>query len=403
MDRLFSFLIDYLVISPFVLFFLYLSFFSGFSYLKSNPMAEEKDLFYVIVGFSGVLYFSLIQSLFIFKWQATPGQYFLKMRLSFSEGKSLAFLRAFFRQFLGTFTFVTMAFSGWLTLNRPSPYFALIFSVLGISYLSFMTNRQRRTFYDQISDVSVVTLKNEKPFFDFEIEHRYWQSLMATLSIFVAVLAVIVIAGNYDKVLQRAPSLAKMQDNGFFCEEMNHLNSQDRLGTAVALNLVNQLSDSCLDREADFVLWRQKTEDYSLAYYAKSLTADNIEKEKNYLQQACTGQNLLENEKLTMGCRIANAYLSGKFEDLYTQLNEKNFLSEALRYEFSIVLGKEADVETNFAALEKYNTLKPVKKFQVLEMIAAKIPTESARAPASFNENTETQEPDKLLKLVDEL
>ena len=402
MDRLFSLLIDYLVISPFVLFFLYLSFYSGFTYLKANPLAEEKDLFYVIVGISGVLYFSLIQTLFIYRWSATPGQYFLKMKIEFKEGAALLFIRAFFRQMLCTFTFVLFAFSGWLTVNRPTPYFALVFAIFGLSYLSFMTNRERRTFYDQVVDASVVTLKNEKSFFDFEIEFRYWQSLMATLSIFVGVLLVSVILSNYEKVLQRVSSFSKLEDENFFCPEMNDLNSTDRLGTAVALNLVNQLSDSCLDREADFVLWRQKASDYSLAYYAKSLTTDNLEKEKSYLLQSCNGENLLVPEKLTTGCRIANAFLTRKFEELYTQLSDATFLNDLLKYQFSLVLGKTQDVKTNFAALEKYNSLKAVKKFQVIELIAESHPPEAAsRAPASAD--TESAVDSKLLQWVDEL
>ena len=139
MDRFFSFLIDYLVISPFVLFFLYVSFNDGFYYLKSNPMADEKNLFYSVVGFTGVIYFSLVQALFIYTWQATPGQYFVKVKLDFGEGKSLVFIRALFRQILGNLAFAVLLFSGYLTTVKPSPLFALVFTVVGLSYMSYMT------------------------------------------------------------------------------------------------------------------------------------------------------------------------------------------------------------------------------------------------------------------------
>ena len=404
MDRLFSFLIDYLVISPFVLFVLYVTFYQGFTYLKSNPLADERDLFYILVAFSGVIYFSLVQTLFIYVWKATPGQYFLKMKLEFAEGLSLVFIRALFRQLLGNFTFVIFVFSGWLTVNRPAPYFALILTVFGLSYLSFMTNRARRTFYDQVTDVSVVTLKTEKSFFDFEIEFRYWQSLLATLSIFAGILLVSVIVGNYEKVLNRGASLAKLEGDGFFCAEMNSVKNTERLETAVALNLVDRLSDDCLDREADFVLWRQKSGDYSLAYYAKSLTTQNNEKETGYLQQACFGENLLESDKLTAGCRIANAFLTRNFDGLYGQLHETNLLSEILKYQLSLALNKTDQTEKNFAALEKYNSLKAVKKFQVLEMMAAATTAPDAgRSPASESAGSAPTNTERLQKLVDEL
>jgi hypothetical protein len=400
MDRLFSFVIDYLVISPFVLFFLYLSFNEGFSYLRSNPMADEKNLFYTIVGVSGVVYFSLIQSLFIYVWHATPGQYFLKVKLEFGEGNSLLFIRAFFRQLFCNLAFVTFAFSGYLTAVKPAPYLALIFTVLGLSYLSYMTNRKRRTFYDQVTDIGVVTLKSEKSFFDFEIEFRYWQSLVATLSIFAGVLLVAVILANYDRVTQRKVSLVKLQSEGFFCEEMNQVPDSERLGTAIALNLVNQLSDGCLDRESDFVLWRQKTGEYSLAYYAKSLTTASDEKEKQYLQQACAGENLLEAGSLSAGCRIANAFLTKNFEQLYAQLGEPSVLNDILKYQVSLALNKEDEIEKNLFALEKHGTLKAVKKFQVIEMISgAAPPSQNSRSPASADEEPNA----RLLKLVEEL
>ena len=72
-------------------------------------------------------------------WQATPGQYFLKIKFEFEETDSLSMVRLYFRQLLFWGSFLG----------------------LGIPFLSVLTNKRRRTFYDQVADVSIVTSKSE--------------------------------------------------------------------------------------------------------------------------------------------------------------------------------------------------------------------------------------------------
>ena len=76
LDRFFSFIIDYLVLSPFALMVLYMTFNNGFLYAKSNPLAPENDGFYLLMGVCFVVLFSAVQTAFVRLWQATPGQYF---------------------------------------------------------------------------------------------------------------------------------------------------------------------------------------------------------------------------------------------------------------------------------------------------------------------------------------
>src|SRR3954463_13505816 len=87
-DRVFSFVIDYLVLSPFVMFGLYFCFNNGFVYAKNNPLAPENDFFYALMGLSFVLLFALLQVLFVGIWKATPGQFFLKLHFEFEETDS---------------------------------------------------------------------------------------------------------------------------------------------------------------------------------------------------------------------------------------------------------------------------------------------------------------------------
>ena len=108
---------------------------------------------------------------------------------------------------------------------------------------------------------------------------------MATMVVFVGLLFTAYVWKNYSKVVQRVASFADLQDKSFFCEDLKALSLDERLSVAVALNLADQLSDECLDKESDFVLWKQRKSDYSLAYYAKSLTVEDTKKEKTYLNK----------------------------------------------------------------------------------------------------------------------
>ena len=379
MDRFFSFMIDYLVISPFVLFLLYTTFNNGFNFWKQNPSADENELFVVIFSIGYVGYFCMIQSLFIALWRATPGQYFLKIRCEFHEGQELIFLRALARQL-----------SFWLS-----------FALLGIPFLSVMTNKKRRTFYDRVGDVSIVSTKNEFESHTYDMEFRYWQSFVATLVVFVGFLFSAIIWKNYTKIVNRSASFATLYEKHYFCSEIENVNGEDRLQVAVGLNFAGQLTDSCLDREADFVLWKQKFSDYSLAYYAKSLTTDDPEKEKSYLEQACAGQQTGKFSSLTQGCKIAYSFMTGETEKLYGEMQDDNFLNDAMKYELGLVLEKREDLTENLAKIEKYNSIKTIKKYQIIEMLS-QTSSNSERAPASA-EQPDSERIDKIINLLEGL
>jgi uncharacterized RDD family membrane protein YckC len=362
-DRVFSFVIDYLVLSPFVMFALYFCFNNGFVYAKNNPLAPENDLFYAVMALSFVLLFALLQVLFCRIWMATPGQYFLKLRFEFEDSDSLSMVRLYFRQVL----------------------FWVSFLALGIPFLSVMTNKKRRTFYDQVADVSVVTDKSENYYLPFEQEFKYWRALVATLTVFLVFIVTSFIWSHYEQVVGRAHSFAQYQEQKFFCEDLGSVEYSKRLDTAVALNLVNQVSDDCLNREADFVLWKQKYDSYSMAYYAKSLTTDDSEKEAHYLEMACSSVKEGASE---LGCKLAKAFQSDDYEELYSGLNDTTVLGAVLKYELAVQLNKNKDVAGSFENLAEFNDLKAMRKYELTELLTPKVQDEGAsRAPASVPES----------------
>ncbi|MEK6628760.1 MAG: RDD family protein [Bdellovibrionota bacterium] len=380
-DRFFSFFLDYLVISPFVFFLLYFSFTNGINFWRSNPTAPENDSLLVILISCYVVFFSLIQSFFIKLWGATPGQYFLKIQVQFDEPDEFNFFRVFFRQT-----------SFWLS-----------FLLLGIPFIGMMTNKFRHTFYDRVGHISIVSRKNESEFFIFEKEYQYWQSFMMTLIIFTGFLLFSLILKNYSMIIDRNATFAKLEEQKYFCEEIQNVALNERLQVAVALNLADQLSDECLDKEANFVLWKQNQQEQDLAYYAKSLTAENRDQEIDYLIQSCDGQNTRPMNSRTIGCRIAHSFLNNKIEELYLSLKEENFLSDSLRYELSLILNKRSEIKNNFSKLEKYNSSKQIKKYRVIEMISQNNEKKSGRSPAAIGHPNEQPLHPSIIDMVKEL
>jgi hypothetical protein len=374
-DRFFSFLIDYLVLSPFVSFILLMLFQGALSYWKLNPNAPEQYQITFILCISYAIFFSLLQSFFIFMWKATPGQYFLKIYIEFENDQNFLFWRAFLRQF----------------------GFCITILLLGMPWMALMTHPLQKTFYDRLADARVYSKKKSSAFLTFEFESLYWRSFSATFMIFVGLMLFVFVFSKYDEVKQRIESYKVFEKRNFFCSEIKNVKESSRLQLALAMNLVGQLSDDCLDREADFVLWKVKTEEIELAYFAKAMTEESHENEMNYLKTAC------ETEEKSFGCQLAQAFLTADFDKLYIQLKQnKSLLAKTLSYEFSQILEKPDETKTNFAQLKKFDNQKLVKKYLITEILTSQ-KNQSLRSLASIDEDDQSELEEQALELLKEL
>lgn len=375
LDRFFSFLIDYLLFSPFVSFFLFLFFKDALRYWKQNPTAPEQAALTLLLGGCYVVFFSFLQALFIRVWRATPGQYFLKIKIVFEHGNGLIFWRAFSRQI-----------GFWISIL-----------FLGIPWMALMAHPQQKTFYDRIADCRVFSRKKSADFAGFEIEHRYWQSFMATLILFVGFILVAFMAAQFREIENRTESFKQHDKKDLFCAELKGVNPSSRLELAIAMNLVGQLSDDCLDRESDFVLWSDKKKDLSLAYYAKSLTEEDEDGESKYLFQACS------DDPQALGCKISKAFQNAEFEKLYDEMkSQKSVLAATLVYELSGILGHNEDTQWGFSKLAGFDSSRLMKKYILKEILLHK--AQPDRIPASVEDiETEAEMEERALQIIEDL
>lgn len=364
LDRLFSFLLDYLVLSPLISFLILIFFQKEISIWKANAFGPELKPVFLLLGIVYVCFFSLAQSLFIYFWQATPGQYFLKLRILDQQPENgLYFFRTLFRQFGFWFSFL----------------------LFGFPWIGILAHQEQKTYYDRLSDMRVVSLKSKPDFFSFEFEINYWQALMATFFVFFLVILVALGWQHHKSINAASYTFNQMKNDHFFCDELKSIQLSERLQTAIALNLVGQVVDDCVDKEADFVLWKSDDQELkSLAYYAKSLTENDDKLEEQYLQSAC--QNKSNN---FLGCRLSSAILDHEVLQIYKSLKQNdggagNLLSAVLRYEFGLSLDLEADQTANFQRLKYFDTHVLVKKYLLTEILNGRsVKSKNGRSLAS--------------------
>ena len=348
LDRVFSFLLDYLVLSPVISFLILIFFQKEISIWSANTLTSELKAVFVLLAISYVVFFSFLQSLFIYFWQATPGQYFLKLKVVDQKAdQGIYFFRILFRQ-LG---------------------FWSSFLLLGFPWISVLAHSEQKTFYDKLSETKVISLKAKPDFFTFEFETRYWQALMGTLMVFVSVILLALGWQQHQNIKASSYTFEKMRSDNFFCDDLKSVQFTERLQMVVALNLVGQIADDCVDKEADFVLWKSDNQELrSLAYYAKSLTEIEEKAENLYLESACQGY-----DRKVLGCKLATAFLDHELLDLYKSLKfpqaSENFLTAVLRYEFGVELAQNDDQKANFKKLKNFDTHQLVKKYLLSEIL----------------------------------
>lgn len=152
-DRLFATVIDFLILTPLIGLFT-----SGIvSDFKLNSLNTQSGsngslIFqYLFISFS---LFVLYETLFNYFLRASPGHYFLYLRLVAEEPKDLSFLSLFFR----------------------SLFKFLCFIFLFIPFLEILLRPDRRTYYDRISFTRMITLKKINQNDEISIFFKNWLS-----------------------------------------------------------------------------------------------------------------------------------------------------------------------------------------------------------------------------------
>lgn len=362
--RILSFVIDYFIFAPVISFLILVLFHSGVDIYRTFPKsAEAQSVFsYLVLGY--VILSTFFQALFMSFMKATPGQFFLKLHVEFKNKQYPIFLQAWARQ-LG---------------------FVLSFLFLGIPFLKALADEDGQCFYEKMTESQVLSkwpMDRHSYFYKaIEVDRKFWSASLATISSFLIALGLVMFWKNYQFVLTSPDTYAKMKSNKKTCNEFVHLDSTDRLRYAIAMNLVGTVSDTCLDQEADFVLWRNFTDDRSLAYFAKFISSTNEAFEDRYLEQACT------EEPKSEGCYWATTFTKNNFAEIRKNPEmARTILGKVLLYEFASKGNTKKRIQA-FNDLKEYSDYKSVKKYLLLENL-----NDLNKAPEGVAAKAELQDP----------
>lgn len=267
-DRLLSFFIDFLLISPVAALFSA----GALRELKENVI-DNSDAQTLITNISIYLFIFfavnwILQSFFLHFWNASPGQKFLNLQvIKFPQEQSknpLSFVQC-----------LTRVCGPWLS-----------FLVLGIPLLEVFSHPWRRTFYDRLSDTLVITLKSqgEKAPLPFEAHFiRQWMQVTSCLLLFVGLF-------QFVQMVNEGPeSLANIKGKiSAGCAEVNLFSNQkfSRLDRALALYIVDKEELSCVEKELSQE--RVFKKEPALAYFAKSLLEKDKTLRAEYQKQTCS-------------------------------------------------------------------------------------------------------------------
>jgi uncharacterized RDD family membrane protein YckC len=331
--RILSALLDYFILAPIVFFVAMTILRSGLDLFRQYPNSGEAKEIVFHVCLLALILFALLQTVFIFVFYGTPGQIILKIRIEFAVTNYSRFLQIFIRQ-LG-FVF--------------SPI------LLGIPWLAVIYHPEGKTFYEKISDSSLLSSVSNENELIKENDKKYIGISLSTASFFVLFLFFAQWWLDYQSMLDMPVSkhvAALMQQNE--CEVIPTNNPISKLQILIAMNLVNMVSDECLDFQLDHDLWKnfsfQADQVQSLAYFGKFVTARNKDQEDNYLKLACSVSADGE------GCYLAqNIDQPENLKD-----SKKSALIAVIKYEMN---------NADLASLKRWDQVRVFKKYILSEKI----------------------------------
>lgn len=273
LSRSLSFVIDYFLFSPLAA--LVMAVFFNKSVFLSQKINFEPLLIQLL--FFETILFTFFQTVFIYFKKATPGQFFMKIYASIERKHANVFLQIWLRQI------------GFI--------FSLL--LLGIPFLAIFYHPRRRTFYDRLCEIDIFTrgIQSQNKDYVFSLsdfDRKYIASTVSTCMVFCLVIGLFLTVNHHQKSLKNVISQVDFyKKEKTSCLEIDRIPASDKVKTALVLNLLNLVSDDCLNNEADRYLQQvhlideKNKETVSLAYLSKYILSQNKDEESSYAHRLC--------------------------------------------------------------------------------------------------------------------
>lgn len=330
-DRFLALILDFLIFSPIVSLLLAGLIRQAKTFFMVNVHSQEGLVAAGLVFVAAVAIIVLLQSVFLYYWQATPGQFFLQMRVvSYPNLRErLTYSQCLIRA-LG---------------------FCASFFMMALPFLEVLSHPLRRTFHERASDTLVITLKKVPDEGPVALEQRFISSWLRLSYLFFALFAFVGLlktyhalsVGEYREVTPEAVAS---------CKELKAFDLQgpDRLDAALSLFVLNEITAECLQKEADASLWNDPVNSQAMAYLAKYLLVEGDERAE-YLKKACE-------QPTSSSCALAE-YLEDQDEQRLQQASQKLLITQVLAVEDRYA---RHDISGSLEAIQKLQQVEPLRR-----------------------------------------
>jgi hypothetical protein len=267
-DRLVAAVLDFLLFSPLVS----LLCAKMMNQIKIQSLLDDSSgrlLASWTVYFSFMLFLIVVlEACSLYLLQATPGQYFLKLRvISYPHpSEKLSLGQALLRASLFTMSGLMM----------------------GVPFLEVLGHPLRRALHERASDTIVVTLKTQVETAPLEIERRYIASWISMFFLFISLTVggILVKSWHVSSDLNRIQT-AVDREIEYRCEKipLTGLSLEKRIDTVLTLFSLGSVHEDCVASEADHLLWEARAY-REIAYFAKGILSKGATR-KAYFDLVC--------------------------------------------------------------------------------------------------------------------
>ncbi|MGZ3743706.1 MAG: RDD family protein [Pseudobdellovibrionaceae bacterium] len=291
-DRFLALILDFLIFSPVVSFFIAGVLRNLKIVLLLNSESEEAMVIWALflIGIVGVS--SLLEALFMYFWQATPGQKFMQLQVvSYPQknpGERLSLAQCLVR-----------SLGWWLCLL-----------MLGVAFLEILGHPLRRALHERASDTMVISHKREAPDFPLAIETHYIRSTLWAFYSCMFFVSLVFIGKTYRTAVREGLNgkTATVAKEGCASLSDEKYNGPKRLDLALALYLANEADETCVFNEAQNAVWAPVGEERSLGQLALALVSEDEKEAAAYRDKVC------EEDAKSEACAISH-YLHSQDED----------------------------------------------------------------------------------------
>ncbi|QDK46227.1 RDD family protein [Bdellovibrio sp. ZAP7] len=361
MDRFLALVLDFLIFSPVISLLVSGLVRQAKTFFLLNSRSEEGIVAALMILAVSAVAVVLLQAAFLYLIQATPGQFFLQMRVvSYPQQQT------------------RLTFSQCLV---RSVMWCASFAMFAIPFLGIIAHPLRRAFHEKASDTMVITLKSRHDRGPAPHEQRLITSWMQLSFAMLALVGFLGLMKSYHGLTAGEFQVAANNSDAA-CKEIKDkdLMGTQRLDAALSLFLLKEISADCLHKEAELSLWGDPVNSQAMAYFAKFLLSEGADR-VDYLKKVCE-------ERTSTGCVLAQ-YLDHPEDVQLSDASEKLWVTQVLEadqrynqrdYEGSLELIEDLQSVT---ALRQAMDKKYVRSIWALQKSMGQ--KKGGRVPASVN------------------